>query len=199
MKYRGIGFVIVCGFLAPVLEFAIAQAPAPPSSKAVTSAPFTISTARSATAVNPHNGQHAVVVTLKNVGNKPVVAYILRIEFLDETGKPRGAIVSRIVELADPANPNDAGKLIDVGQQWQHPKPLFVSLVKNGVERNYRVTLDYVCFSDGSSWGPDVSKMGKELNAYVRGFQTAKRYLGQKLQREGPEALKEELSTTKAK
>jgi len=74
---------------------------------------------------------------------------------------------------------NDA-QLLAVGQQWRHPRQVFVATGPDGRELNYNVSLDYVVFADGSAWGPDRSGHGKQIFSYLQGFRAASKYYAAK-------------------
>ncbi|HLJ18373.1 MAG TPA: hypothetical protein VKV15_28035 [Bryobacteraceae bacterium] len=152
MGYSGIAAVVVCGLLGPAWEMALAQAPSTPTCQAVPCTPFTLVVERSATAVNPNTGQHALTITVTNAGTKPAIACTIRLEAINENGEARSGIVLSVT------------KLLEVGQRWQHPRPIFVPVDVHGVERKYSVTVDYIRFADGLSWGPDISQVGKTFS-----------------------------------
>jgi hypothetical protein len=123
--------------------------------------PFTIQVHRSDKVVNAKSA-HGLDITLKNTGSKPASAYVLRTEFRDRTtDKLVAATVVRAIKLQNAA-------IGGVGQQWANHKPIFIAMGPDGAELKYNVTLDYVVFDDGSSWGPDISKLGNTMLPYIQ-------------------------------
>jgi hypothetical protein len=177
MKRRYTMLLVFLGFCAPLLAEAAQAVPAQPLS--IASEPF----------VKTDTGARGSV-TLTNAGSKDIAAYVLRIVVGDSSGKPlwsgvRAGLTNAVIPSTPrgPYNPGERLKMeIDI--------PVTLAVSKERVD----VQLDYVLFTDDSSWGPDRSQESLVVKGMRRGAIAERAGLRQVLQRKGKDALADELS-----
>jgi hypothetical protein len=133
------------------------------------------------------SGQQVARVT--NASAKKVQAYVLAVDAVDDSGK----VVFRVSEISmrglqpppyDAFAPGEASQdEIRLPQRENGGAALKVG----------RVALDFVLYTDGSSWGPDTKKESVRVRATIAGWRTAIAYMRSVLKEKGPSAVAEYL------
>ena len=104
--------------------------------------------------------QTPIQLELANRSSKSIAAYVLMIDYYDAGGKKawsqaRLAASSGVV-------PTLKGRPFEAGKVWQES---VMSHPVSGADRyTVKVAVDYVLFTDGSRWGPDVARKSRQLD-----------------------------------
>ena len=130
-------------------------------------------------------------IKARNAANQPIVAYVLRAEFVDDrSGKTvEQASVVKVMGLSVLPGPADA---IGPGEPFTESMPSPVR--PDGTPPHYRLVVDYLVFADGTSSGPDLAGKSATINATRYGWQRALTELRQMLQQRGPQAVVDALN-----
>jgi hypothetical protein len=96
---------------------------------------------------------------VKNVSSRCVWGYVLKIQFISVGGKP----MTMHARLG--LRRNTAGVLtcIEPGQVFHIPQTVAIPTDNSGNLGTYATTVDFVVFSDGSTWGPHALPDGNRL------------------------------------
>ena len=106
------------------------------------------------------SNQTPIQLELANRSSKSIAAYVLMIDYYDAGGKKawsqaRLAASSGVV-------PTLKGRPFEAGKVWQES---VMSHPVSGADRyTVKVAVDYVLFTDGSRWGPDVARKSRQLD-----------------------------------
>jgi hypothetical protein len=77
----------------------------------------------------------------------------------------------------------------------QHTSRLRVVFAPNKqVIKDYRISVDYVLFKDGSTWGPDAMKTSLKIAGILKGWQLSNSHLKEVMQTGGVNAVAAELT-----
>jgi hypothetical protein len=167
------------GILAICLLFMVL----PPQDKiAGESAPLGIS---NNAIVQGMDGRDEIQLSLTNRASKQIVAYALMVTLSDGTGQPFATVMIRNVFVDDEESASSAQSPGNVWQVRAH-----LPRLSDGSIPPYSVDVDYVSFSDGTSWGMDRSNSGPYINGFREGTRILKGKLRDKLENEGSEAVK---------
>lgn len=130
-------------------------------------------------------------IKARNAANQPIVAYVLRVEFVDDrSGKTiEQASVVKVMGLSVSPGPADA---IGPGEPFTESMPSPVR--PDGTPPHYRIDVDCLLFADGTSSGPDLAGKSATINATRYGWQRALTELRQVLQQRGPQAVVDALN-----
>lgn len=114
----------------------------------------------------------ALDIDVQNERNSDVLAYVLRVEFYSPGGKLSSASASRIINTGEPVG--GSRTMFSAGKTWRHPNRIYIAKSRDGIDRKYAVTVDYVSFADGFRSGLDESGLAKDTEGFLRGIATAK-------------------------
>lgn len=119
----------------------------------------------------PNSDIGKVKLQVKNTSSKEIAAYGLVIRYKDENGKPLMKHTSLVTKAVAPT---DQG--IRAGEITTHTLKMPVDQQTAKPPASYEITLDYVAFKDGSSWGPNEMHMSSTYSQLKAGaaFQRAK-------------------------
>ena len=116
-------------------------------------------------------------IVVRNVGERGVTAYATRVEYES----------ARREERCYRFNVLSPGKVIQTGQT--DGKSRFHGVARGAEPKSVRVSLDFVEFADGSTWGRDVCKTADYLAAERAGGRAALEELRRVLKSDGPRAV----------
>jgi len=139
-------------------------------------------------AVSGENGRAVAHVT--NVSAKKVRAYVLAVDAVDDSGKVIFRETGISIRGLEPP-PHDAFAPGETSEdEIRLPRRK-----SGGPElRAGKVSLDFVLYADGSSWGPDTAKGSVRVRATISGWRTAIGYLQSVLREKGPDGVAEYLA-----
>lgn len=120
-----------------------------------------------------------VLWSLTNNSGKPVVAYSVLVDTSTGSASQGCRTVENTVWGLDSRREG-----VSPGEVWNENRGVPVSA---GVPLT--VSLDYVLFKDGSSWGPDMMKQSIKIQGIRLGWSQSRRTLKSMLDREGPDAV----------
>jgi hypothetical protein len=100
------------------------------------------------------------VVRLTNLSEKSIAAYVLVLRTVDSQGSAIGRHILNPVLVLDP---NDARNAKKPGDTW-------VDVFRRTPGTAATVDVDYVLFTDGTSWGPDSEKMSLRIAGMREGY-----------------------------
>ena len=127
-----------------------------------------------------------VTLMAKNETAKPINSYVLGIRFYTPDGKENGSS-SHITIRGLQAGPSSYA----ANEAW--PEVLNVP-VNNGEIVKYSIFVDYVLFSDNTTWGKNTMSMGQHIEGVKSGVLSERRRLKQLLQKNGPAAVEQDLN-----
>lgn len=138
---------------------------------------------------NPVGSGRLVDLTLRNVSGQGIAAYALQIQGLDAAGEP---LPIRSYHLEIPGlGPPSAPAVIPAGRVWTKTIPAPAD--------RFEVSLDYaqrVSETGGlSEWGPDNGRQSQQVRAARSAYRMERSRLRRLYEREGVEALLEDLTT----
>jgi hypothetical protein len=113
------------------------------------SCPLELSTRAAVLDANYPEGTSGFALDVKNVSARDIRSYTIRVAFTDPTsGKGAGNHV-RIVGKAEVDK-----TVLAAGGLDPSDRPITLPHLPSGVQPTYALSVDYVIFSDGSTWGP---------------------------------------------
>jgi hypothetical protein len=142
-------------------------------------APIRISLVKSDTAT-PTTPE--VQVTIENVSTTPIRAYTVRYETISERSKAGGAELSNKETLESVLKPSQTETKILGDATYSDP-------VKKVI-----LSIDFVEFIDGTTWGPDVARSRERLAGLRYGAQRTARHFRRILKEQGPQAVVEAMN-----
>jgi hypothetical protein len=122
---------------------------------------------------------------LTNASGKAIRAYIIAIDYFHATGAPGGrGSFTGIRGMLPPPQPDSfqAGEVI-------HQAIRSIPVESDGTPVKFKLSVDYVLFTDGSSWGPDTLKESREVLGFLSGHDQALFVLRDMVDQKGPEAV----------
>lgn len=119
-----------------------------------------------------------VYFTVKNIGNRPIRAYAVRVARGVETQEGGGCFFNSIDRAAKILQPNQS-----IGRSTWRQVP------ESDVQTPVEVTLDFVEFADGTVWGADGCQAAELFGGMRAGIRAGKLRFKRKLDEEGVDAL----------
>ena len=130
--------------------------------------------------------------TLQNVGDKTIRAYTIR-EFSREFDTDLGGVIFSYKLSADGMfKPNQS-----FNEQIGESSTTLVASGSNEVKESYKLAIDFIEFTDGSTWGKDFSNSAQQLAGLKTGIKTVLESLKESNQRGGIEAVIKTLNEMK--
>lgn len=146
----------------------------------------------SSQSVTESAGWSVLHLNLTNTSNKPVVGYAVLVKFNNSSGQLAHPYATSInlMGLEPPPAPQSVspGSSTQVETHIPRQAPSGPSLGVQGV------SVDYVRFSDGSSWGPDTAHESKKIDGIETGWHTAAIAIKQMLTQQGVDAVENYLN-----
>ena len=123
-----------------------------------------------------HTPEFEVIVGNDSV--QPVCAYAIRYEILSGNSKIGGAELTNKMSTSSVLQSGQSESLY-LGGDISYPDTF----------DNILISVDFVEFMDGTSWGPDISKSRERLLGLRAGARAATRYFSKVLKHNGPQAV----------
>jgi len=140
------------------------------------------------TSVERSAGGFKVSYAVTNWSLKTVVAYVTVVSFFDANGNVASRTTRTRMMGFDPSGK----KLLPGETNGEHTR--HVHLRPDGTPLGTKVSVDYVLFEDGSSWGPDTTKRSVEVQATLRGWELARAHFKRLLKEKGVQSVIEDLN-----
>ena len=127
-----------------------------------------------------------------NTSNQEIVAYTIVADFFDSSGKPAGRMsTNAIMNLATNSKGTTHG--LPPGATGGTNR-FALPTESNGTPVSYKVSVDYVLFKDGSSWGPDTAKQSLAIMGTQQGWRQSRAQLKRLMAERGIQAVAEALT-----
>ena len=134
-------------------------------------------------------------LTVTNRSTKNVAAYSIIIQAVNAQGQLGPQITHTAVLAFNPSisnGPYPNGLKAGDSQHTSRLRAVFAP--DKQVIQNYRVSVDYVLFKDGSTWGPDAMKTSLKIAGILKGWQLSNSHLKEVMQTGGVNAVAAELT-----
>ena len=138
-------------------------------------APLTLSVANT-DALTPYAPE--VELTIMNAGAYAITAYALRFDTLGTQWEKAGVDLSDAVSLGAMIYPGQSKRML-LAPGLRYTEPI----------QAIRITIDFVEFADGTTWGADTSESGERLAGKRAGARALVQHFKQLSVKEGPSAL----------
>jgi len=135
------------------------------------------------TAVHPEGGA-TIDIQVTNLSEKVAIAWVLTSRHFGQDG----SVVSRLSKVV--AVPEEANSGLAPGASWKGKLHMPSS---DGRAVAHDLALDYVLFSDRSSWGPDAGGFSRHIAGQMQSRRLERARLKEILERQGVQALTQEL------
>jgi hypothetical protein len=126
-----------------------------------------------------------ITYDLANTSGKAIRAYVIAIDYTHATGAPGGRFsLTGIRGMLAPPQPDSlqAGEVV-------HQTVRHIPLESDGTPLGFKLSVDYVLFTDGSWWGPDTLKESRQVLGTLSGHDQALFVLKDILDQQGPDAV----------
>jgi hypothetical protein len=127
-----------------------------------------------------------ITFDLTNASGKAIRAQVVAIDYFHATGAPGGRGFSMGIRgMSAPPQPNSlqAGEVV-------HERVRSIPVdSSDGTPLKFKLSVDYVLFTDGSSWGPDTLKESRQVLGTLLGHDQALLALRDMLDQKGPDAV----------
>jgi hypothetical protein len=133
-------------------------------------------------------------LTITNRSAKNVAAYSVIIQAINPQGHLGPQITHTAVLAFNPPisnGPYPNGLKSGDGQHTSRLRAVFAP--DKQVIKNYRISIDYVLFKDGSTWGADSMKTSLKIAGILKGWQLSNSHLKEVMQTGGVNAVAAEL------
>ncbi len=118
--------------------------------------------------VKPGDSGDVLAMAAKNVSTKQIRGCVLRVDFVNATGKVASHVARLTVKSVKAAKP-----YVDPGEQFTW-RDIAVTKDASGASTTPRITVDAVVFTDGTRWGPFATPESQRLISMTQGTDTAK-------------------------
>ncbi len=136
------------------------------------------------TTVHPEDGV-AIELHVTNLSDKGAIAWVLTSRHFGRDG----SVVSRSFKVV--VLPEETNSGLAPGASWQGTLHIPSA---DGRAVDHDLVLDYVLFSDRSSWGPDTGGFSRHIAGQMQARRVKRARLREILERQGVQALTQELS-----
>jgi hypothetical protein len=129
-------------------------------------------------------------VELVNQSSKSIRGYVVLAVFRDSRGETIGF---RTQTRVHPPHLPHHGHSFEPGRSWMEEVAI---PLENGNPVRHTLTVDYVLFEDGTSWGADSQRQSLKIQGVLSGFQSERARLRRLLSESGTQAVIEDLEQT---
>jgi hypothetical protein len=136
---------------------------------------------------------HNLNCSVTNRSDKDVVAYSIVADFFDSQNKPAGRLSANAIMNLTTNSKGLTGGLAP-GQTGGPNRPFTLPAKSDGTPVSFKVSVDYVLFKDGSTWGPDSMKQSLNIMGTQQGWRQSRAHLKQLLAERGIQAVAEALA-----
>jgi len=134
----------------------------------------------------------SLTCSVTNKSNQEIVAYSIVADFFDSSGNPAGRLsTNAIMNLAT----NSKGSTRGLAPGATGGTNRFaLPTESNGTPVSYKVSVDYVLFKDGSTWGPDTAKQSLTITGTQQGWRQSRSQLKRLMAERGIQAVADALA-----
>ncbi len=133
---------------------------------------------------------------LTNRSSKVIDAYALRVGILDASGRPVSHLARAAAKKLLPAS-DQKGHAPD--ETWEGHFDLPLVLRQNISVADVKISVDYIFFDDGSTWGPDIARQSVRIAGMREGALMERDRLRKLLKRAGIDAVRADLNRSNPK
>jgi hypothetical protein len=127
------------------------------------------------------------MITLRNVAQKPIVAYVIRSQYRKPDGSLSFEKARSVVLGLDPAGRQRYAPQESWDDSWRGVSEMTPSVPT--------LVVDYVLFEDDTAWGPDELKEGARIIGMRQGWRSAYAHMRGILQKQGIEGVQAALAS----
>ena len=134
----------------------------------------------------------ALACSVTNKSNQEIVAYTIVADFVDSSGKPAGRLSANTIMTL---STNSKGSTSGLAPGAKGKTSRFVLPTEsNGTPASYKVSVDYLLFKDGSTWGPDIEKQSLAIKGTQQGWRQSRAQLKRLMAERGIQAVADALT-----
>jgi hypothetical protein len=127
-----------------------------------------------------------------NRSSKDIVAYTIVADFFDSAGTPTARLSANAIMNLASASKGSTGGLAPGASGGTNRFPLPTE--SNGTPVDYKVSVDYVLFKDGSTWGADTAKQSLAITGTQQGWRQSRMALKRLMAERGIQAVADALA-----
>jgi len=134
----------------------------------------------------------ALTCSVTNKSSQEIVAHTIVVDLFDSSGKPAGRLSTNAIMNLATNSKNSTSSLAPgaTGGTTRFPLPT----ESNGTPVTYKVSIDYVLFKDGSTWGPDTAKQSLAIMGTQQGWRQSRAQLKRLMAERGIQAVADALA-----